>query len=264
MSDSDQRVVACTIDDAVATLVLDDPLRLNALSFEMIAQLSERLQWLSQQPGLRAVVLTGAGNKAFVGGANVHSMAGLDPASGRRFIISVHDVCQAIRMLPVPVIARIDGHTLGGGLEIAVSCDLRIASSRSMFAMPEVRLGLPSVIETVLLPGLIGWGRTRLLVYTARAIDAATAYDWGLVEEVAEPEALDFAVRRCIDEISLSDPDVIESQKRLVREWEAMTPDEGIAYSIDEFERTWERPEPGKRLKAFVQNLEQRKLERKK
>ena len=262
MSDADQRVVTCTIADGVATLILDDPQRLNALSFAMIAQLSERLQWLGQQRGLRAVVLTGAGNKAFVGGANVHSMAGLDPASGRRFIISVHEVCHAIRMLPVPVIARIDGHTLGGGLEIAVSCDLRIASSRSMFAMPEVRLGLPSVIETVLLPGLIGWGRTRLLVYTARAIDAQTAYAWGLVEEIAEPAALDAAVRRCIDEITLSDPDVIESQKRLVREWESMTPDQGIALSIDEFEQTWHRPEPGKRLKAFVEHLEQRKRDR--
>ena len=155
------------------------------------------------------------------------------------------------------------GTRWAGGLEIAASCDLRFASTRSMFAMPEVRLGVPSVIETVLLPGLIGWGRTRLLVYTARAIDAKTAYDWGLVEELAEPADLDAAARRCIDEITLSDPDVIASKKRLVREWEGMTSDEGIAYSIDEFEDTWRRPEPGRRLQAFVDHLEQRKLGRK-
>lgn len=263
MTKSDQRVVKCEVREGVATLILNDPAKLNALSETMIAELSERLLWMSQQRDLRAVVLTGAGNKAFIGGANVHSLADLDPVSGRRFITSVHEVCHAIRMLPVPVIARIDGHALGGGLEIAVSCDLRIASSRSMFAMPEVRLGIPSVIETILLPGLIGWGRTRMLVYTARAIDARTAYAWGLVEEIAEPDDLDGAIRRCIQEITQSDPDVIESQKRLVRQWESMTLDEGIAYSIDEFEKTWHRPEPGKRLKAFVRHLEQRKSGRK-
>lgn len=263
MSKAEQKVVECEVRSGVATLTLNDPSKLNALSTSMIAQFAERLQWLGKQRGLRALVLTGAGNKAFIGGANVHSMVDLNPASGRRFITSVHELCHAIRMLPFPAIARIDGHALGGGLEIAASCDLRIASSRSMFAMPEVRLGVPSVIETVLLPGLIGWGRTRLLVYTARVIDARTAYDWGLIEEIAEPEDLDAAVRRCVEEIMQADADVIESQKRLVRQWESMTPDQGIAYSIDEFEKTWHRPEPGKRLQAFVRHLEQRKLDRK-
>ena len=257
------KLVQCQIDSGVATLTLDDPSKLNALSKRMIAQLAEQLQLLAQQPGLRAVILTGAGNKAFVGGANIHSMVDLDPVSGRAFISSVHQVCHAIRMLPVPVIARIDGHTLGGGLEIAVSCDLRIASTRSMFAMPEVRLGVPSVIETVLLPGLIGWGRTRMLVYTARSINAKTAYDWGLVEELVDFAELDTAVRRCVEEIMASDVQVIESQKRLVREWESMTIDQAIDYSIDEFENTWRRPEPGQRMRAFVQHLEDRKAVKK-
>lgn len=263
MMNDELNLVLCDVHGDIATLTLNDPSKLNALSKPMIAQLASQLRRLQTQPGLRAVILTGAGNKAFIGGANVHSMADLDPVTGRRFITSVHEVCHAIRMLPVPVIARIDGHALGGGLEIAVSCDLRIASDRSKFAMPEVRLGVPSVIETILLPGLIGWGRTRMLVYTARSIDAKTAYDWGLVEEVVTPSALDAAVRRCVDEIMASDPDVIESQKRLVREWESMSIERGIAYSIDEFEKTWRRPEPGKRMKAFVQHLEERKSAKK-
>ena len=263
MNPSEPTLVQCEVLSGVATLTLNDPSKLNALSKPMIAGLSEHLLRLKNQPGLRAVILTGAGHKAFVGGANVHSMVDLDPVTGRRFITSVHEVCHAIRMLAVPVIARIDGHALGGGLEIAVSCDLRIASARSKFAMPEVRLGVPSVIETVLLPGLIGWGRTRMLVYTARSIDAKTAYDWGLVEEVTDPAQLDAAVRRCVDEIMESDADVIESQKRLVREWESMSIDNAIAYSIDEFEKTWHRPEPGKRMQAFVRHLEERKAVKK-
>ncbi len=263
MAASAQKLVQCEVDAGVATLTLNDPSSLNALSKSMIAGLSESLLRLKNQPGLRAVILTGAGDKAFVGGANVHAMVDLDPVTGRRFITSVHEVCHAIRMLPVPVIARIDGYALGGGLEIAVSCDLRIASARSTFAMPEVRLGVPSVIETVLLPGLIGWGRTRLLVYTARSIDAKTAYDWGLVEELADPAQLDAAVRRCVAEIMESDVDVIESQKRLVREWESMGIENAIAGSIDEFEKTWHRPEPGKRMRAFVRHLQERRAAKK-
>ena len=260
MNNLDTPLVLCDIDSVgIATVTLNEPAKLNALSESMIAQMQTRLAWLSQQPMLRAVILTGAGDRAFIGGANVHALVDLNPATGRQYISSLHEVCHAIRALPVPVIARIDGHAIGGGLEVAAACDMRIASTRSMFSMPEVRLGIPSVIESVLLPGLIGWGRTRMMLYTARAIDAKKAYDWGLIEDLVAPAELDSAVRQCVEDILHSDREVIESQKRLVREWEAMSLEQGIAYSIDEFEQTWHRPEPGKRLRAFVSQMNARK-----
>ena len=96
----------------------------------------------------------------------------------------------------MPVIARVNGYALGAGLEIAAACDLRIASSNAVFGMPEVKVGIPSVVEAALLPGLIGWGRTRELLLWGENIDAATALAWGLVEHVVAPGELNAAVER--------------------------------------------------------------------
>ena len=98
------------------------------------------------------MILTGAGERAFVGGADINELAHLDRDSAREFITLVHRCCDGFRRLPVPVIARIDGYALGAGLELAAACDLRVASDRSMFGMPEVRVGIPSVVEAALLP----------------------------------------------------------------------------------------------------------------
>ncbi len=248
--------------DGVATVTLNDPGKLNALSPAMLDAVIGTFERLSSSPALRAVVLTGAGGKAFVGGADIRTMAGLDPTSGRAFITRLHQACDAVRQCPVPVIARIDGHALGGGLELAASCDLRVASTRSFFAMPEVRLGIPSVIETVLLPGLIGWGRTRLLVYTGRVVDAATALAWGLIEDLAEPESLDAAVERCTDEILLASDDAIRKQKSLLRAFERMSLDEGIAHSVQVFGQSWESPEPGRRMREHLETRAKAKAQR--
>ena len=105
--------------------------------------------------------------------------------------------------------------------------------------------------------------RTRMLVYTARSINAKTAYDWGLVEQLVDFAELETAVRRCVEEIMASVAQVIESQKRLVREWKSMTIDQAIDYSIDEFENAWRRPEPGQRMRALVRHLKDRKAVKK-
>ena len=109
------------------------------------------------------------------------------PSAREGFITLVHRTCNALRELPVPVIARINGYALGAGLEVAAACDLRIASSNAVFGMPEVKVGIPSVVEAALLPGLIGWGRTRELLLWGENIDAQTALAWGFVEQVVEP-----------------------------------------------------------------------------
>src|SRR5205814_5407868 len=130
-------------------------------------------------------------DKAFVGGANIDEMAEFaGPAEARNFILKVHACCKAIRDTPVPVIAAINGWCLGAGLEIAAACDLRLAANTARFGMPEVKLGLPSVVEAALLPALIGWGRTRRILMTGETFDAAAALAWGLVDEVHAPARL--------------------------------------------------------------------------
>ena len=133
------------------------------------------------------MILTGAGERAFVGGADIAELAHLDRDTARDFISLVHRCCDGFRRLAAPVIARIDGYALGAGLELAAACDLRVASERAMFGMPEVRVGIPSVVEAALLPQLIGNGRARRLLLTGETIDAAQALDWGLIDAVAPP-----------------------------------------------------------------------------
>ncbi len=221
--------------DGVARVTLEHAAKANALSRALMMQIIEALENLSADPVVRAVVVTGAGGKTFIGGANVDEMAAVDTEGARKFITLVHRTCDAVRKVPVPTIARIDGYTLGAGLEFAAACDLRIASDRSMFAMPEVRLGIPSVVEAVLLPRLIGWGHTRLLLLTGRSIDAATALSWGLVEESVPSDELDATVDRCLADILASGPLAVRRQKRLIDAWMDTPTDTAIAASIGEF-----------------------------
>jgi enoyl-CoA hydratase len=168
----------------VATITVDNPAKLNVLDPAGIASLERILEGLAADETLRVLVLQGAGGRAFIGGADIRAMAALDRERTRSFINGLHRACAAIRRLSVPVIARIEGYALGAGLEVAASCDLRVASDTAKFGMPEVKIGIPSVIEAALLPRLVGWGRARRLIYTGEIIDAREAERWGLVERV--------------------------------------------------------------------------------
>src|SRR5947209_13225716 len=176
--------------DGVARIFLNRPQKVNALDSRMLESLATEIERLHEEPGLRVVVLAGRGD-AFCGGADVGELAKLDQSSAPAFVAKVHRVCSAIRALPVPVVARLHGAVIGAGLEIAAACDLRIAAEGTKFAMPEVRLGIPSVVEAALLPRLVGSGRAAWLVLTGEAIDARRACEWGLVEELCPAVTLD-------------------------------------------------------------------------
>ena len=135
----------------VARVTVDNPTRLNVLGARLIDELTAAIRALEPDRQLRCVVLKGAGDRAFIGGADIREMVGLDSATAHAFITRLHLACAAIRELPVPVVARIHGYCLGAGLEIAASCDLRVASDDATFGMPEVNVGIPSVIEAALL-----------------------------------------------------------------------------------------------------------------
>ncbi|MDP6515521.1 MAG: enoyl-CoA hydratase [Alphaproteobacteria bacterium] len=236
----------------VAWLTVENPAKLNVLNRALIGQLTAAVEPLAGAPDLRAVVLTGAGTRAFIGGADIGEMAGLDPASARDFITALHRACAALRALPVPVIARIRGHCLGAGLEVAASCDLRLAAADARFAMPEVAVGVPSVIEACLLPGLIGWGQTRRLVLTGEAIDAAEALAHGLVERVVPVGELDAAIEAWLDAIVAAGPVAIRAQKALIRRWERMPIDAAIDAGIEAFAESYRGAEPKTFMTRFL------------
>ena len=144
--------------------------RLNVLDSALMQQMLEALT-SPDALAARVVVVRGDGDRAWVGGADIREMATLDPSSARRLITTLHELCRAVRHHPAPVIALIHGYCLGAGLELAACCDLRLAVEGSTFGMPEVQVGIPSVIEAALLPRLIGPARARDLVLTGRLID---------------------------------------------------------------------------------------------
>jgi enoyl-CoA hydratase len=224
-----------------------------------MASLIAEADALARRSDLRVVVLRGAGDRAFIGGADIAEMGALDEASARGFITMVHQSCEALRRIPVPVLASIRGYTLGAGLEIAASCDLRVAASDARFGMPEVRVGIPSVVEAALLPTLIGWGRARRLLLTGETIDAAQALTWGLVEEVVPSHELDVAVERVLVSILACGRRAVRLQKELIREWEDSTLADAIERGVDSFVRAWETDEPAQRMTAFLEAQRRRK-----
>jgi len=255
------RVAVQRDERGVAVVTIDHAVKLNTLNTQLMTGLVDAVEALEREAGLRAVVLRGAGERAFIGGADIDEMATLEPASARAFITWVHRSCDVFRRLPVPVIARIQGYVLGAGLEVAAACDIRVASRDARFGMPEVRLGVPSVVEAALLPQLIGWGRTRQLLLTGDTIDAATAYRWGLVEELAAPGELDATVERLLASILASGPDAVRLQKRLIGEWEALPLRDAVQRGIDVFAESWDADEPRRMMHDFLDQRRRRRLD---
>jgi enoyl-CoA hydratase len=237
----------------VAFVTIDNAKKLNSLTSEVMGQLIDLFHGLAADLGLRAIVLTGAGDKAFIGGANIDEMAALSgPADAKGFITRVHGVCQAIRDTPVPVIAAINGWCLGAGLEIAAACDLRLCADNATLGMPEVKLGLPSVVEAALLPSLIGWGRTRRILMTGETFPAADALAWGLVEEVHPPHLLGAACEDLLDKLLEAEPRAVQIQKTLMQRWEELPMSQAIAAGIEAFEDAWATDEPAVSMARFL------------
>jgi len=224
---------------------------LNIVGSGELRTLADALQALGQKNMHRALVLRGAGERAFIGGADISEMAALNPVSAREFISLIHACCEAIRNAPMPVIARLTGYTLGAGLEIAAACDLRIAADSAIFGMPEVKIGIPSVVEAALLPSLVGWGRAREILLWGRNFSASEAFAWGFVQRMAPESALDQAVSRAIDELLSAAPAAVRQQKALMRQWEELPLKAAIAAGIDAFAAAYETEEPRAYMHAW-------------
>ena len=235
----------------VAWVTVDNAGRANCLSIHLVEGLHDAFRDLAGDDGLRLAVLTGAGERSFMAGADLKQLRDFEPATARAYITKLTQANTAIRDLPVPVIARINGACFGAGLEVAASCDIRIASDNARLGMPEVLFDLPSVVEAALFARLIGWGRTAWLLYRGDAIDAATAADWGLVEKVVPLAELDAAVEETVATIAANGPAGIRLQKKLMRDWERLGIEDGIRAGVDALASAFEIGAPGKRIKAY-------------
>jgi enoyl-CoA hydratase len=225
---------------------------LNILGSEAIQAVREGLEALAPDQQIRALILAGQSPKSMIGGADIKEMARLDQKSAENFIKGLRDLCEAVRTFPAPVIARMPGWCLGGGLEVAAACDFRVAADNAKFGMPEVRVGIPSVIHAALLPRLIGFARARWLVMTAENIDAATALSWGLVDVVASESSLDAAVEKLVEALLKCGPEALRAQKNLLRQWEELPLSEAINSSVGVFGRSFLTDEPKRLMQAFI------------
>jgi enoyl-CoA hydratase/carnithine racemase len=244
----------------VARLTIDNRDKRNSLDAALMHEIIDKTAAVAADPELKLAILSGAGGRAFVGGADIAEIAGLDEASARGFITLVHGCCAGLRRLPVPVIARIDGFALGAGLELAAACDLRVASETSAFGMPEVAIGIPSVVEAALLPKLIGAGRARRLLFTGETIHAAEALAWGLVDIVAPAAALDAAVDRLVRPILMAGPRAVRLQKSLILDWEELPTAAAVERGIDAFVAAFDSDEPARMAGAALARMRARRL----
>ena len=245
--------IATQIDArGVATLTIQGAARLNALSSDTLQALITAVDELQQQPSLRLLIVTGEGERAFVGGADIHQMASLDRSGARAFITLVHQANHALRALSVPSIARIQGFCLGAGMELAAACDMRVGSSTSRYGMPEVQLGLPSVVEASLLPRLVGEGKAREWLYRGNIFAAQEAFESRFLQYLVPPEELDATIAPIVADILTADAEAVRQQKFLAEYWVDGGVSGSTAVSIEELSRAAARPSTKARMQNFI------------
>ncbi|RQO46036.1 enoyl-CoA hydratase [Rhodococcus sp. KBW08] len=240
-------------DGGTAWIELVGAKSMNVLGTPMIADLTRAVQETAALIDVRVIVLRGSGDTSFMGGGDIFEMARLNRRTGEVFIRSLKGLCDAITQARQPVIARLAGWCLGGGLEVALACDLRIGGQSSMYGMPEVSVGIPSVIHSALLPALVGESRAAYFLLSCENINADTALQWGLVHEVVADTTLDDRIRALAAKLGAFGPEVLAQQKRLLRKWRTMSIDGAIEDSVSEFGRAFETGEPQHFMGEFVE-----------
>ena len=221
MSETTVLPVIVEVSDSIATITLNRPRVLNALDRETFAHLEMAFGHIAADPAIRCAIVTGAGERAFCAGADIRELNELGPAGALEFMAYGQAVFDAIAACPTPVIAAVNGYTLGGGLELAMACDIRLAADSAHFGQPEITLGsIPGWGGTQRLPLLVGLGKARELILTGTIVDAATAERIGLVNQVVPAEELMPAAREMARRIAGLPPVALALAKDAIRQVE--------------------------------------------
>lgn len=246
-------VLLTSIQDRVATLTVNRPDKLNALNVAVRKALLDAFDALASNDEVRCVVLTGAGEKAFIAGADIGEFDGRAPIEQFR-IMSDQTVFDAAEQFPKPVIAALNGFTLGGGCEIAMACDIRIASDKAKFGQPEINLGLlPGGGGTQRLPRLVGLGTAYKLLFTGEMIPAQEALRIGLVDEVVPAADLMARVQAMASTIASKSPVALRLIKEAVRASVRAPLDEGLRHERTLFGLAFSSQDMAEGVKAFIE-----------
>ena len=239
--------------DGIQVIKLTGRGPLNFLGCDSFLDLKTQLDRLGGDPKTRAVIVAGAGDRAFTAGVDLHQMKDLKPLEAESFIRTLHETARTLLTLEVPTIAAIHGPCLGGGLELALACDIRVAAEDSVLGLPEVRVGVPSVIEASLLPKTIGLGRARNLLLTGDTVNAEQSLAMGLVDHVVPSDSLmDKASEVARGFLGIS-RDVLALQKDIVTKWLELGENESAEYSIKAFALFFASSRPAEAMEAFLE-----------
>jgi enoyl-CoA hydratase len=243
-----------TAEDGITTVVINRPKLLNALDTETLREMKDAFGKLAYDENTKAMIIRGAGERAFVAGADLGAMSTMTAVEGRNFSILGHDVFDAIEKLPYVVIAAVNGFALGGGCELALACDFRYASTTAKFGQPEVNYGIiPGFGGSQRLARLIGKGYAKEMIYTGDFIDAQEAHRIGLVNRVCHPEELYDAAERTCRKIMKKGPLAIASAKDAINKGLSMDLDSGLSYEAQVFGNCFATLDQKEGMKAFLE-----------
>ena len=237
-----------------AVLTINRPEALNALNSQVLSDLKEALDELKKEADLRCLIITGAGPKSFVAGADIGEMSTMNPKKGEAFGIAGNKVMSQVASFPCPVIAAVNGYALGGGFELALACDLRLASEKARFAFPETGLGItPGFGGTQRLARLVGPALASELIFTGRTVKADEALAKGMVSQVCAPEELLDKAQELADTIAGRAPIAIRQAKKAIRGGLDLTLEKGLDYESECFGECFDSEDQKNAMKAFVE-----------
>ncbi|MCX6287317.1 MAG: enoyl-CoA hydratase-related protein [Bacteroidetes bacterium] len=247
------KILKIFIADRIATMTISRPAVLNALNPEFFKEFNHFLDDLEPRDDIRVLIITGEG-KAFVAGADIAGMSDMTEEQSFDFSREGQDIFLRLENLRIPVIAAVNGYALGGGCELAMACDFRIASRLAKFGQPEISLGLiPGYAGTQRLSRITGIGNALYLILTAETISAEDALRIGLVQKLCEPETLMEEVMKLASKIASNGSQAVPVSKKIIREGIALPFEEASILEANEFSKLFSQPETKEGMKAFME-----------
>lgn len=248
----EEKKVIIQKENYIATVTINEPKTLNALNSKLLEELGAAFDTLAADKDVRVIILTGA-DRAFVAGANIQEMSDLNYEEAKVFGAKGASVFRKIETCPQPVIAAVNGFALGGGSELALACDIRIASEKAKFGQPEVGLGItPGFSGTQRLPRIVGQAKAKELIYTAKVISAAEALEIGLVNQVVAPESLMEEAQAMAATIAKQAPIAVQKSKKAINDGWDMAIEKGIDYEVELFAQCFETEDQKNGMSAFL------------
>ena len=252
------KTIVYTREPPVATITLNRPEALNAINGEMLQELQDVIRKIEEDKKVVVVVIDSSSERAFSAGTDVFYVKDFGVWEGRKVAKSLHETFGAIRNLEKPIIAAIDGHCLGAGLELALSCDILIATDRSQFGLPNIKVGIPAIVEAAILPQAIGIFGVKELCFTGEFWGAQKAERRGLLNSVVPPKELKKEVQRWVDLLAGKSPLALATQKDVINKWMTTDLETAIDFSINTVVINYSTTDEKEGTDAFLEKRKQK------